>query len=45
MTIGSKIIATLIGSGAFYGLGVATVGFVSSTATDLIAAAVSLVLG
>lgn len=45
MTIGSKIIATLAASSALRGLGVAMIDFVSSAATDLIAAAASVVPG
>jgi hypothetical protein len=45
MTIGSKIIATVIGSGLFCSLGVTMADFASSLASDLIAASVSLVLG
>lgn len=43
-TLGSKLFAIFIGSGAVCGLGVATVEFVSCAATELIAAAVSIVL-
>lgn len=45
MTIGSKIIAVLIGSGVFYGLGVAMTDFASGIASELIAVSVSIVLG